>query len=148
MSCKPASPAVSLAHLEVFAAGHVVQIPAGVGFAPPLRRDGAYVRAGGCVYPIRTVEPTGLVLLAAGPIRKLGQFFDLWGQPLSHRQLAGFRALAGQDVSVFINGVLWPEGPDLAPISPGAQITIEVGPYVPPHTRYTFPSLQSVAPEK
>jgi len=148
MSCQPTSRTASLAHLEVFAAGHVVQIPAGIGFAPPLRQDGAYVRAGGCVYPIRTVEPTGLVLLAAGPIRKLGQFFDLWGQPLSRREVAGFRASAGQDVSVFINGMLWPESPDSAPISPSAQITIEVGPYVPPHTRYTFPSLASVASMK
>jgi len=142
------SRAVSLAHLEVFAGGHVVQVPAGIGFAPPLRRDGAYVRAGGCVYPMRTVEPTGLVLLAAGPVRKLGQFVALWGQPLSRREVAGFRASAGQGVSVFINGMLSPESPGSVPISPGAQITIEVGPYVPPHTRYTFPSLASVVPVK
>ncbi len=140
--------AASLAHLEVFAAGHVVRVPAGIGFAPPLGRHGAYVRAGRCVYPIRTVEPTGLVLLAAGPIRKLGQFFDLWGQPLSNHEVAGFRAPAEQGVSVFIDGTLWRGSPDSAPISPGAQITIEVGPYVPPHTRYTFPPLESVVPMK
>jgi len=60
--------------------------------------------------------------------------------------VAGFRAPPGQDVSVFVDGTLWPGSPNSVPISPGAQITIEVGPYVPPHTRYTFPSLQSVAP--
>ncbi len=145
MSCDPTPRAVALAHVEVFAAGHVVQVPAGIGFAPPLVRDGAYVRAGECVYPMRTFEPTGLVLLGAGPIRKLGQLFDLWGQPLSRRRVAAFGASTGRVVSVFINGVLWRENPDAAPISPGGQITIEVGPYVPPHTRYTFPPLASVA---
>lgn len=143
MNCKPTSETVSLAHVEVFAAGHVVQVPAGIGFAPPLVRYGAYVRAGKCVYPMRTSEPTGLVLLEAGPIRTLGQFFELWGQPLTRRRVAAFGASAGQGVSVFVNGLAWRESPDAAPISPGAQITIEVGAYVPPHTRYTFPSLAS-----
>ena len=146
MSCQPTSRAATLAHLEVFAAGHVVQIPAGIGFAPPLRRHGAYVHMGRCVYPMRTVEPTGLLLLAAGPLRTLGQFFDLWGQPLSYREVAGFRAPSGQHVSVFRSGVLWPASPSSAPISPYAQITIEVGPRVPPHTGYTFPSLKSLTP--
>jgi len=145
MRCESTSRVVSLAHVEVFAAGHVVQVPAGIGFAPPLVRDGAYVSAGECVYPMRTLEPTGLVLLGAGTTRTVGQFFDLWGQPLTRRRVAAFSAGAGQGVSVFINGVPWRESPDAAPVSPGTQITIEVGRYVPPHTIYTFPSPASVA---
>lgn len=144
MSCKPAAPVVALAHVEVFAAGHVVVIAAGIGVAPPLRRHGAYVRTGRCVYPIHTIEPTGLVLTAAGPSRRLGQLFDLWGQPLSDRDVAGFRAPLGQHVLVFIDGVPWPGNPGSAALSPNAQITVEVGSYVPPHTRYTFPTLQSL----
>jgi len=143
MICEPTSAVLALAHLELFAGGHVVQLPAGIGFAPPLRRHGAYVRSGRCVYPMRTAEPTGLVMLASGPIRTLGEFFDLWGQPLSRSTMAAFAAGAGHRVSVFINGMRWPESPDSAPVSPGAQITIEVGSHVPPHTSYTFPSLAS-----
>ena len=42
MRCERTSPAASVAHIEVFAANHVVVIPAGIGFAPPLGRRGAY----------------------------------------------------------------------------------------------------------
>ncbi len=144
MSCKPASPAVSVAHIEVFAVNHVVVIPAGIGFAPPLRRHGAYVRSGRCAYPMRTVEPTGLVLLAAGATPELGHIFDLWGQRLSEREVAGFHATHSQHVSVFLDGVRWRGNPRSLAIAPDAQITVEVGPFVPPHTRYAFPPPPSV----
>ena len=121
MGCEPADPAVSLAHVEVFAAGHVVEVPAGIGFAPPLRRRGAYVHGGRCAYPMRTLEPTGLVLLAAGGAQTLGEFFDLWGQRLSPREVAWFRARAAGGVSVFIDGVLWRGSPGSAPVSAGAD---------------------------
>jgi hypothetical protein len=145
MRCEPASRVSSLAHVELFAANHVVVIPAGIGFAPPLRRRGAYVHGGACVYPMRTIEPTGLVLLAAERTRNLGDLFDLWGQPLSDHDVAGFRTSSGHHVSVFLNGSLWRGSPNAAPIAPHAQITIEVGRYVPPHARYAFPSLQCVS---
>jgi len=145
MRCLPPGRVASAAHIEVFAAGHVVVIPAGIGFAAPLRRHGAYVNGGRCAYPVRTVEPTGLVLMEAGRPVTLGQFFDLWGQRLSHRTVAGFSASTGTGVSVFINGSRWRGDSSYAPIAPGAQITVEVGPLVAPHRRYTFPPLQAVA---
>ena len=144
MRCEPTSPAASVAHIEVFAANHVVVIPAGIGFAPPLVRSGAYVQTGRCAYPLRTLEPTGLVLAEAGPTRSLGQFFDLWGQPLGQRVAAGFHASRGYGVSVFVNGTRWPDSPRSTPISAHAQITIEVGPYVRPHASYSFPPIQAV----
>jgi hypothetical protein len=144
MGCEPVRPVVSLAHVEVFAAGRVVEVPAGIGFAPPLRRRGAYVHDGRCVYPLRTIEPTGLVLLAAGGPRTLGELFGLWGQPLSRRRVAGFRAHAAGRVRVFIDGVLWRGGPGSAPVFAGAQVTVEVGAYVPPHVHYVFPGLRSL----
>ena len=147
MSCNPVFPATSVAHIELFAANRVVVIPAGIGFAPPLARRGAYVQTGRCVYPLRTVEPTGLVLSEAGRTRHLGQLFDLWGQPLNRREVAGFHASHGQHVSVFFDGTLWPGSPISAPISPHAQITIEVGPYVRPHASYSFPPLRSIGRE-
>ncbi len=145
MRCLPPRQVASLAHVEVFAAGHVVVIPAGIGFAPPLARRGAYVRGGRCAYRMRTVEPTGLVLTEAGRPTTLGRLFDLWGQPLSRQRVAGFSAPKRSGVSVYINGRRWPRDPSAAPLAPGAQITIEVGPYVPPHRSYSFPPLQSVA---
>lgn len=144
MSCQPASPAASVAHVEVFAAGHVVVIPPGIGISPPLVRRGAYVQGGRCAYPLRTVEPTGLVLLKAGAAKTLGQLFALWGQPLSRQGVAGFGASDGRGVSVFSDGLLWPGSPTDARISAGVQITIEVGPYVRPHAGYSFPPPQAI----
>ena len=46
-------------HVEFFARGKVMVVPAGIGVAPPLRRDGAYVRGGRCRFPLSTTEPTG-----------------------------------------------------------------------------------------
>lgn len=140
LTCRGAARSVAAAHVEVFASGRVVVIPAGIGVAPPLRRRGAYVDAGRCVYPLWTVEPTGLLLMRTREVLKLGQLFDLWGQPLSRRAVASFLAARGTGVSVFIDGARWRGRPSLAPLAPAAQITIEVGPYVPPHSRYTFPT--------
>ena len=47
-------------HLELFARGLVLLVPAGIGVAPPVERDGAYVLGGRCLYPLRTREPTGV----------------------------------------------------------------------------------------
>lgn len=145
MRCLPPGRVLSAAHIEVFAAAHVVVVPSGIGFAPPLGRHGAYVNGGRCAYPIRTLAPTGVVLMETGPTVTLGQLFNLWGQPLTHRGVVGFSAPAGTEVSVFIDGKRWRGDPSSAPIAPGAQIAIEVGPYVTPHARYTFPPLQSIA---
>ncbi|HUA75921.1 MAG TPA: hypothetical protein VL988_14295 [Solirubrobacteraceae bacterium] len=135
---------IGAAHVEVFAYGHVVVIAAGIGVAPPLRRRGAYVLGGRCTYPLHTLEPTGLVLIADGPARTLGDLFDLWGQPLTSKAVAGFRAPVGRSVAVFLNGARWLGSPAATPLSAGAQITIELGEYVTPHTHYEFPALRSL----
>lgn len=144
MRCRASYSVASAAHVELFAANRVVVIPAGIGFAPPLRRHGAYVSRGRCSYPLRTLEPTGVVLMSPGRTYTLGELFALWGQPLGRRGVAGFRAAAGQHVSVFRDGLLWRGDPAAVPLSRDAQITIEVGPYVPPHVRYLFPSLSAI----
>ncbi len=144
MRCRVVAPILAAAHVEVFSSGHVVVIPAGIGVAPPFHRRGAYVDAGRCVYPLLTVEPTGLLLMRSTRVLTLGQLFELWGEPLSEREVAGFLGPASSGVSVFIDGARWRGSPSSAPIDPAAQITIEVGPYVTPHSHYTFPALQSL----
>lgn len=144
MRCRAPARVVAAAHVEVFASGHVVVVPAGIGVAPPLRRRGAYVDAGRCTYPLWTVEPTGVVLMRTHRVLTLGQLFELWGQALTRRMVASFVAPASTGVSVFIDGAPWRASPSSAPISAFSQFTIEVGSYVPPHGHYTFPALQSV----
>jgi hypothetical protein len=127
-------------HVELFAAGRVVRIPAGIGLAPPLRRAGPLVAAGRCAYPLRTVEPTGVVQVDAGPDRPptAGALFALWGQPLGPRRLAGFRAAPGRRVIAFVDGRRWPGDPRALPLRRHAAVVLEVGPPVSPHPSYVF----------
>ncbi len=126
-------------HVELFARGLVLLLPAGIGIAPPLRRDGAYVPGGRCSYPLLTHEPTGVVEVVEGRALTVGQLFDVWGQPLSQHQIAGFRASPGTRVFAFVDGRRWTGDPRGIPLRRHAEIVLEVGGYVPPHTAYRFP---------
>jgi hypothetical protein len=130
-------------HLELYAHGLVVPVPAGIGVAPPQRRAGAYVRGGACMYPLRTIEPTGVVIVdrgaASGGRRRvptLGTLFAVWGQPLSSTRLAGFRGT----VRAFVEGRSWRASPARIPLTRHAEIVLEVGAAVPPHPAYLFPA--------
>lgn len=126
-------------HLEIFAREIDVVIPAGIGIAPPLRRDGAYVRGGRCSYPARTVEPTGLIEVEKGSPLTLGNFFDIWGQPLSSSRVLTFRARSGRRVSAFVDGRQWRGSLRSIPLQRHKAIVVEVGGYFPPTERYLFP---------
>jgi hypothetical protein len=123
-------------HVELFANRRVVIIPAGIGILPPHRRDGPYVRGGRCSYPLRTRDPTGIIELLRGARLTLGTFFSTWGQPLSPTRLAGFRGR----VHVFVGGRRRDGDPRSIPLTRHAQIVLEVGGYVPPHTFFLFRS--------
>jgi hypothetical protein len=126
-------------HLELFANRRVVIIPAGVGIAPPRKEVGAYVVEGRCEYPAITVEPTGVIQVDRTASLTLGDFFAIWGQPLSRRRLAGFTAQAGTRVRAFVGGEEWRGDLGGIALRRHAQIVLEVGGFVAPHRRYGFP---------
>ncbi len=121
-------------HLELFAAGRVVVVPAGIGVAGPQRRAGAYVRGGRCRYGLSTTEPTGVVEVAHGTRATLGDLFALWGQPLGARRLAGFRGR----VRAWVGGRRAPGDPRAIALAHHAQVVLAVGPPVPVHSAYAF----------
>ena len=122
-------------HLELFARGKVMIVPAGIGVAPPLERDGAYVRDGRCRHPLSTTEPTGVVGLTR-PGLTLGDLFAVWGRPLSRERLAAARG----PVTVHLDGRRWTADPRAVPLRPYAQIVVQAGaPLVEPHASYRFP---------
>ena len=123
-------------HLELFAARRVVIVPAGIGIAPPHRRQGPYVVGGRCSFPLRTREPTGVVEIERGASLTLGQLFAVWGQPLSRTRLAGFTSRA--PVLAFVDGRRWQRDPREIPLRPHAEIVLELGGYVPPHSSFLF----------
>ena len=125
-------------HLELFADDRVVIVPAGIGIAPPHSRGGAYVVGGRCSYPARTLEPTGVIQVTRGARVTLGQFFALWGQPLGRHRFAGFRGRPGDPVLAFVDGRPWLGDPRTIPLRRHANIVLELGGYVLPHSRYVF----------
>jgi hypothetical protein len=128
------------AHVELFAHGLGVVVPAGTGLAPPRRRAGAYVRGGRCSYPLRTTEPTGLVELRGDTRTTLGDLFALLGQPLSRRRMASFRG----PVRAWLDGRPWRGAPGALPLRPGGQVVVAVGTQrVPVHAAYEFPQAPS-----
>jgi hypothetical protein len=113
-------------HLELFRAGKVVVVPAGIGIAPPRHRAGAYVTGGRCRLPLYTEEPTGLIGVARDGLT-LGDLFAIWGRPLTAD-------------AVHVDGHRW-DGPAAAvPLHDHAQIVVQTGPQrVTPHAEYRFP---------
>jgi hypothetical protein len=126
-------------HVEVFAANRVVLIPGGIGTRPPRTFSGGRISGAGCYGDLVTLEPTGLVLVRPGLRLQLSHLFRAWGNPLSARMLASFRAQPGTTVAVFADGQRWRGSPASVPLARHSEIVLEVGPHVPPHASYTVP---------
>jgi hypothetical protein len=109
-------------HLELFAHRRAIVLPAGIG---------------GCSAATRTRTPTGIVEVAEGARLDLGDFFRIWGQPLSAHRLASFRSRS--PVRAYVGGRPVRGPVTSIPLAPGAQIVLELGGYVPPHASFLFP---------
>jgi hypothetical protein len=142
LRCGAVSSGAYGAHVELFARDRGVAVPAGIGIAPPQRRQGATVTGGRCTYPVRTSDPTGVVEVTrrrGSGAPTVGQLFQIWGQPLSTRRLAGFRAVGRPGVVAFVDGRRWRGDPRGIPLRRHAQIVLELGALVAPHPAYLFP---------
>jgi hypothetical protein len=126
-------------HLELFARGRVVIVPAGIGVAPPIRTRGVYVIAGRCTYPARTREPTGVIEIDRSTSMTLGDFFSVWGRPLTARRLLDFRALPDEMVHAYVNGRRQRGDPRSIRLYRHAEIVLEIESSIPPHATYGFP---------
>lgn len=109
-------------HLELYANGFVVIIPARVG-----------VRSAHCRAHTWTTTPTGVVRFDRAAT--LGNLFAAWGEPLGRRRLLSFHG----PVSVFRNGIRVRGDPGSLALRDGDEVVVETGPFVPPHAKYVFP---------
>jgi len=107
-------------HLELFARNRVVIVPAGISSRCLRTR-----------WPIGVIEARGR--------QTLGDFFRVWGQPLSPTRLAGFRTTAARPVRAYVSGRRWRGRLGAIPLTPHAQIVLELGRYVPPKKIFLFP---------
>lgn len=121
-------------HLAVFYDGKQIQVPAFIGMAPTPQ--------GGCLYWLHTHGPDGIIHVEAGSASNpsgghytLGNFFHIWGEPLSGDQVGPFKG----PVTAYVNGVPYSGDPATIPLQSHKQIVLEVGkPTVPPPV-YAFP---------
>ena len=98
---------------------------------------GSFVEGGKCLYWLHTHDATGVIHVES-PVRRvytLGQFFDIWGQPLSTTQVGR----ATGNVAAFLNGKRFSGDPRSIKLTPHALIQLDVGKVVPPQP-FTFPA--------
>jgi hypothetical protein len=110
-------------HLELFANRKVVIVPAGIG-----------VSKTGCRYPVTTQGPDGIVRVAPG--LRLADVFHVWGQTLEGHRLASFTSRS--PLRAYVGGKLVRGSAGAIPLTPHAQIVLELGGYVPPHPFFLF----------
>ena len=129
------------AHLTIFVDGKPRQVPAGIGIAPPLEVDetpvGAFVAGATCFMWLHTHSADGIIHTES-PVQRvytLGNFFDLWGQPLGRNRVGPARG----PVTAFFNGRVFTGNPRSIPLLAHAQIQLDVGRPLIAAERISFP---------
>jgi hypothetical protein len=124
-------------HLALFYKGEQIAIPQGIGIVKPFREENGFVGSGQGFYWLHTHDATGVIHVESPDNRAytLGNFFNVWGQPLDADNVAGLKG----KVHAFVDGK--PYAGKARDIKLGAhtQITLVVGepPVSPPV--YVFP---------
>lgn len=118
------------AHLALFVDGKERQIPPGIGVAPPLTfeprpNNQSYVTDGACFGWLHTHTPDGGIHIEAPYQRAftLGDFFDVWGQPLGRDRLGTSRG----KVTAFYEGKPYLGNPRDIPLGWHSRIALSIG---------------------
>jgi hypothetical protein len=126
-------------HLAVFVNGHARGIPEGIGIAPPRQTvngaTGTYVVAGSCFYWLHAHTADGIIHIES-PTQKtytLGNYFDIWGQPLGPTQVGP----AHGTVIAYVDGQRFSGDPRDIKVGNHVKIQLDVGKDVAPRP-YTF----------
>ncbi|MDB5843360.1 MAG: hypothetical protein JWP79_670 [Polaromonas sp.] len=147
------SPAYGYSHLNLVVDGKQIAIPEDIG---QVAQGSAGIvdpatRSIGCFYPLTTTDTSGKIRIKPGSATPytLGQFFALWGQPLSTTNVAGY---AGKTVKAFIrDGATLTEytgALDALPLTGNREITLQVGTALSeiPNFAWTNPPALSATP--
>ncbi len=123
-------------HLSIIWNGQQLALPTNIGTVQP-----TLAAPKGCVYPLNTVDETGKIRMdeTSNATYTLGQFFAIWGAPLSRTNVAG---IVTSSVSVYVNnaGMLSTYTGDLASLVLPTQgeITIVLGTPIAQIPTYTW----------
>ncbi len=123
-------------HLSVYVDGHLRPIPAGIGIVSPIALstpNGRFDQASQCYYWLHVHAQDGVIHIEspAGHSYTLGDFFDLWRQPLNVSQVGP----ASGAVRVYVDGRPYSGDPRAVQLGSHVDIQIDVGtPVVDPRT--------------
>jgi len=106
-------------HLAIYDHGKPVAVPYNVG-----RPSDAP-----CLYWLHTHTPDGIIHIEA-PVNRsftLGDFFDVWVQPLSRTEAASAELKTGEEMRVWVDGHVYAADPRAIKLGDHTDIVIEVG---------------------
>ena len=129
------------AHLAGYVDGHQKLIPEGIGIPAPRQvqqtADGPFVVGGSCFYWLHSHTRDGIIHIES-PVQRvytLGNYFDLWKQPLSGTQVGP----ATGRFTAYLDGKRYPRGPSSIPLKAHELIQLDVGTPVVRPQPFAFP---------
>ncbi|HKV50081.1 MAG TPA: hypothetical protein VJO52_02675 [Gemmatimonadaceae bacterium] len=126
------------AHVSLIVNGQQLAIPLGIGIKNAVVVGDSLAIAGTCFYWLHAHDRTGIIHVepsVTGHTFTLGEYFDVWGEPLTSSNVAGHQG----PVTVYIDGARYVGDPRAIVLSAHQQITLEVGTRVAPPV-YNFPA--------
>ncbi len=116
-------------HLLILDHGTPLTIPPNVGQPANVR----------CIYWLHTHQTDGINHIEAPLDRSftLGDFFSVWGQPLSKTAAASAKAAKGESIKVWVDGKPYTGDPRKIALVAHADIVIEAGPPFSKPPRFT-----------
>ncbi len=118
------------AHLNIRIDGQLDLPPAGVGITPT------------CLYWLHTHQGQGVIHIEA-PVETtftLGQFFDVWGRPLSSTRVLDASVGGGRSLFMFVDGQPYDGDPRAIELRNLESIELQVGTELLEPLPYTFPA--------
>jgi hypothetical protein len=128
------------AHLTVMYRGQPASIPASTG-----------ILTGNCFYWMHTHTTTGIIHIEAPKDSAnrgftVGDFFQIWNQPLNSKQVATFPVGKGDQVKVWVDGKPYKGDPNKVVLKSHTQVVIEVGPpFIDPPPSYDWTSQEATS---
>ena len=130
------------AHLAVYTNGKLRIVPEGIGIVPPTQvvqtSAGAFVVSGKCFYWLHSHTADGIIHVESPSQRvyTLGNYFDIWNQPLSTTQVGPEHGA----VTAFVDGQSFTGDPRSIPLNAHSVIQLDVGSASPGPQAFTFPA--------